>query len=157
MSSSIRDWPRFLQQCFDNITPGGYAELQDMDVLPLSDDGTLLPTSPLYKCMSLMHLATIKAGCAFQHHSELEGAMRRAGFVDVVVRKFKWPQNGWAKDPKVKEMGHWNYLNLNKGIEGFCLALFTRVLRWKTEEVQAFLGGVRKELRDGGVHAYWTV
>ncbi|KAK0626213.1 S-adenosyl-L-methionine-dependent methyltransferase [Immersiella caudata] len=157
MSSAIRDWPRFLQQCYNNLAPGGYTELQDMDVLPCSDDGTLTTDNPLYKCTNLMRIATIKAGCPFQDHSELEIAMKNAGFIDVTIKTFKWPQNKWPKDKKMKEMGEWNHLNLTKGIEGFCLALFTRVLKWETEEVHAFLEGVRKDLNDEGIHAYWTV
>jgi hypothetical protein len=128
-----------------------------MDALPCSDDGTLTPEHPLYKCIDLMRIATIKAGCPFQDHGDLEIAMKNAGFVDVTVETFKWPQNGWPKDRKLKEMGQWNYLNLKKGIEGFCLALFTRVLKWKIEEVHAFLAGVQENLDDGGIHAYWTV
>jgi hypothetical protein len=74
-----------------------------MDALPCSDDGTLTPEHPLYKCIDLMRIATIKAGCPFQDHGDLEIAMKNAGFVDVTVETFKWPQNGWPKDRKLKE------------------------------------------------------
>jgi hypothetical protein len=53
--------------------------------------------------------------------------MERAGFVDVVETRYKWPMNGWSKDPKLKELGMWNQLRLYDGVEGYMLRLLTNV------------------------------
>lgn len=54
-------------------------------------------------------------------------------------------------------IGRWNYSNMNDGIEGMSMALFTRYLKWSPEEVQVFLCKVREELQDTNIHAFWTM
>lgn len=38
------------------------------------------------------------------------------------------PIGKWALDPKMKELGLWGLINFEVGLEGFSLALLTRVL-----------------------------
>jgi hypothetical protein len=54
--------------------------------------------------------------------------MATAGFTDVQERKYKLPVGVWARDPKMKEIGAWNYYYMLQGLEGMCLLLFTKVL-----------------------------
>lgn len=51
-----------------------------------------------------------------------------AGFVDVVEKRFKWPIGPWSSDPRLKEIGRWNLLNWEEGMEGWVIAPYTRVL-----------------------------
>jgi hypothetical protein len=51
-----------------------------------------------------------------------------AGFINTVEKVYKVPIRGWARDPKMKEIGMWSQLELDRGVEGFILALFTRVM-----------------------------
>ncbi|KAI8272847.1 Secondary metabolism regulator LAE1 [Colletotrichum sp. SAR11_57] len=41
MTSSISDWKKCFGQCFANLEPGGYLELQEGHMRPECDDGTL--------------------------------------------------------------------------------------------------------------------
>lgn len=70
----------------------------------------------------------------------MAGLMREAGFVDVVEKRFKWPIGPWSSDPKLKEIGRWNLLNWEEGMEGWVMAAYTRVLgvgpRLSTEAMQ---------------------
>lgn len=48
------------------------------------------------------------------------------------------------------------------GLGAVTLAVFTRPesengLGWSNEEVQVLLAGVRKDLRDTNIHAYWPM
>lgn len=58
----------------------------------------------------------------------MKGWMEDAGFVDVVEKKFVWPIGPWARDPRLKDMGRWGERNWADGLEGWVLALYTRVL-----------------------------
>jgi hypothetical protein len=54
--------------------------------------------------------------------------MLDAGFVDVEEQKFVWPIGAWPKDPKLKDLGRWGERNWADGLEGWVLALYTRIL-----------------------------
>ncbi|KAK2050119.1 S-adenosyl-L-methionine-dependent methyltransferase [Colletotrichum somersetense] len=157
MNSCIADWRLFLKKAFDNLTPGGYFESQELEVQPRSDDATLEPDCPLSKCMNYIQEAFEKFGRSFQEIPPLVAMMREVGFVDVKLSSFKWPSNPWPKDPKFKELGAWNNENINNGLEAITLAPFTRALGWTKEEVDAFLPSVRKDLNSRSIHAYWPV
>lgn len=56
-----------------------------------------------------------------------------------------------------KTIGAWNLVQIEDGLEGFTLRLFTQFLGWKTEEVQVLLANVRKDLRDPKIHAQFDL
>jgi hypothetical protein len=51
----------------------------------------------------------------------------------------------------------WSQENLAPSLEGFSMALFTRVMGWTKEEVESYLVDVRKELKNPRIHAYLPV
>ena len=58
-----------------------------------------------------------------------------------------------------KEIGVWNYVCLEAGLEAGSLRLFTTLLGWTTEEVQVFVAHVRAEMKAikrNQVHAQYT-
>ncbi|KAF6800202.1 methyltransferase domain-containing protein [Colletotrichum sojae] len=118
------------ENCFDNLAPGGYLELNEMDLVPLSDDGTLKPDSKIIKAVTLLQEALVTIGRQFQIISDLKTVMIEQGFTDVTLQKFKWPLNPWP------------------------------ILGWTKEEVLGFMAEVRKEMNDMSIHAYmpiWSV
>lgn len=54
--------------------------------------------------------------------------MEEAGFVDVVEQVWKVPTGPWSSDPKFKEIGRWQLLYLNTGLEGMALYILKNVL-----------------------------
>jgi hypothetical protein len=70
---------------------------------------------------------------------------------------FMWPSNGWPKDPLMKTLGQWNQTNILEGLEGFSLALLTRVLGWQREEVDVFVARVSNDMRNRRIHAYFPM
>ncbi|KAJ0379377.1 hypothetical protein COL26b_002219 [Colletotrichum chrysophilum] len=140
MTSSVANWKTYIQNCFDNLEPGGYLELQETDLFPGCDDGTLKPDAAMIKSVTYMEEACKILGRPFQDIPALVDVMREVGFVDVSIMKEKWPSNTWPKDPHYKT-----------------LAPFTRALGWKKEEVQVFLVDVRRELKDTTIHAWWPI
>ncbi|KAI8282013.1 Secondary metabolism regulator LAE1 [Colletotrichum sp. SAR11_57] len=156
MNSSISDWRQFIQKAYDNLTLGGYLELKEVDLMPESDDGTLPTDSALNKTYTLIGEALKVFGRPFQDVLPLVDMMKEVGFVDLYVKKFKWPTNTWPRDSHFKEIGEWANVNYLSGIEGWVMAPFTRALGWKKEEVQVLLIDVRKEFNDRNIHAYWS-
>ncbi|KAF5494145.1 Secondary metabolism regulator LAE1 [Colletotrichum siamense] len=157
MTSSISDWKKFFGQCFANLEPGGYLELQEGHMRPECDDGTLTREHAISRWVDYLEQASAKFNRPFVDCPSLVKVVEEAGFVDVKLTKFKWPLNPWAKDNHYKLLGEWTEENFMEGIEAWTLAPLTRALEWTREEVLVFLTQVRKELRDRSIHAYLPI
>ncbi|KAM0499063.1 hypothetical protein ACHAP8_005767 [Fusarium lateritium] len=154
MTGSFADTEKFIKNSYENLEPGGYLEMQDLTYPIACDDGTLLPDSALVRSGKLSIEASAKAGRAIDLPPQYKEFFEKAGFVDVVEKKYKWPINEWPKDKHHKELGKWSYANMNNGLEGLLLALFTRFLGWTADEVMILCSAMRKQIRDRNVHAY---
>ncbi|KAF1810036.1 S-adenosyl-L-methionine-dependent methyltransferase [Eremomyces bilateralis CBS 781.70] len=148
---------KLIDQAFDNLEPGGWIELQELCLPCVSDDGTLLSDSALLRCFNLLVEASKKIGQPADSPKNYEPAMRKRGFVNVEKHVHKWATNTWPTDPKEKEIGKWTKENLFQGIQGFALALLTRVLGWGEDEVEVLLMDVRNEIKNTEIHAYWPL
>jgi hypothetical protein len=80
-----------------------------------------------------------------------------AGFVDIVKRHFYWPLDTRLPHIEQRLIGKWAQRNLLDGVEAMSMALLTRGLKWTSDQVEAFLAGVRDELTDGTTHCYVDV
>ena len=135
---SIPDWDHLFHQTYEATKPGGWVEIAEHSVVPVSDDGTVTPDGTLANWGRKMLEIGEKCGCSFTIWSESKERLQKAGFVDVVEKRYKWPLSGWSKDKKLKELGLWNQLRVYNGLEDFALRLFTthagvrlQCLRWQ--------------------------
>jgi hypothetical protein len=55
--------------------------------------------------------------------------MREAGFEEVTEQRFAMPVGRWPKDKRLKEIGLFNRLQWEEGIEGWTMMLLTQVLK----------------------------
>ncbi|RGP77715.1 hypothetical protein FLONG3_4174 [Fusarium longipes] len=154
MTGSFADTEKFIQNSYEHLEPGGYLEMQDLTYPIACDDGTLLSDSALVRSGNLSIEASAKAGRAINLAPRYKEFFEKAGFTEVVEKKYRWPINEWPKDKHHKELGKWSYANMNNGLEGLLLALFTRFLGWSADEVMVLCSAMRKQLRDRNVHAY---
>ncbi|KAK7435033.1 methyltransferase domain-containing protein [Colletotrichum acutatum] len=138
-----------------NLTPGRYLELQEMDLMPQSDDGSLKPDAAIVRCFALLGKAATALNRSFQDIPDLVNVMKDIGFVDVSIKKVKWPTNTWPKEQHYKLLGEWAHENCMSGIEGWTMAPLTRGLGWSKQEVEVFLIELLKEFKDRSIHAYW--
>ncbi|WQF80849.1 Putative S-adenosyl-L-methionine-dependent methyltransferase superfamily [Colletotrichum destructivum] len=157
MTSSIGNWKEYIQKCFDNLEPNGYLELNEIDLTPGCDDGTLKDSHALVKMARLWGAAAEHFGRPFQNNRDLVDIMADVGFVDIHAQTFKWPSNPWPRDKKHKELGYWNHDNSVAGLEAFMMAPFTRVYDWTKEEVTVFAMQVRNEMKDPTIHSYSNI
>lgn len=153
--------------------PGGWAEFQDYDVLPLSDDGSLKEGNQVLKLQRLAADACEKMGRTARVGPKLKGLMEEAGYTNITEKVYKLPIGMWPQDkrlvcslrscvmlirsktPVQKQIGALMMVNYMEALEAMTFAMFTSVLGWSIEEVQVFLVGVRDDLRKKDVHAYF--
>ncbi|KAF4884044.1 putative methyltransferase tdiE [Colletotrichum fructicola] len=136
---------------------GGYLEIHDNDFPLKCDDGTMTDECKTLKWTKLLIEGTDLMGRPITVARDFKKMLEDAGFVDVVVKKEKWPYMPWPKDSKYKELGEWDKESALQGIEAITMALFTRVLDWSVPETTVFCAEVRNELKRVDIHAYYDV
>lgn len=140
------------------MEPGGWLEIQDYGLPVRSYDGTHIDTD-VYRWGELLCEAGRNMGRPLGDdcYRNYPRWMSDAGFVDLSDAMFMWPTNAWPKETLMKELGRFNQINILEGLEGFCLALLTRGLGWKKEEVDVFVAKVSNDLRNKKIHAYFPM
>ena len=86
--------------------------------------------------------------------------LRSAGFETVEVHEEPTPIGTWPKDKRLKEIGaYFRHQFIAAAVEGYSLALFTRVGGWTVDETQVLLAHVRKEILSNKMHVFthWYV
>lgn len=122
--------------------------------MPTSDDGTVKPDSIFAKWGAVSLEAGDAFGKTLRCWEESRPGLIDAGFDHVTEHKYKIPIGGWSKDQRLKEVGMYNRLHWEQGIEGWCMFLLTNYLHWRVEEVMVYVAEMRKMLRNKSVHGY---
>lgn len=165
MTGSVQDWPRFFKQSFENLSPGGFIELQDCIYPMSSDDDTLSEDTALYEWSTTLSEAFRRSKRPIDSALHYEQQLAEAGFVNIRVVREVWPINPWPRDSKYKQLGIWNSVNTAEALNAATLAIFTRPekengLGWSRAEVEVLLARVRSEMKKTDIHAYlriWAV
>jgi len=157
MVGSVANFPRLFEQSFENLNPGGWFEIQDIKFPMEYNDDTHPKASPVETWNDLILEATTKLGQPADWATGYKKQLIEAGFENVTEVMYKWPQNRWPKDPKLKELGMWMLENFTSGLSGLSMALFTRGLGWTKNELEVFLVEVRKSMRDTRIHGYYPI
>ncbi|KAF4454408.1 hypothetical protein F53441_3034 [Fusarium austroafricanum] len=158
MAGSFSSPEAMAKKAYDGLCPGGWYEIQDIQLPVFCDDDTLdTKTSSVMKWQEGLIEASKKLGRPLGITDQYKAFVEKAGFQNVVETIYRWPTNIWPKDPKLKEIGKWTLANFHSGLEGVSLALFTRALGWSKDEVLALCAEVRKEMRNPQVHGYWKI
>ncbi|KAI8935072.1 hypothetical protein NX059_007667 [Plenodomus lindquistii] len=153
----VADWPKLYAEAMAHLVPGGYMEQFEISVVPMSDDGSVTPDSIMSQWGKISLELGEKFGKSLNTANEAKAGLEAAGFINVVEHRWKLPIGGWPADKRVKELGQWNRINWEQGIEGWCMYLLTTQLGWSVPEVQVYLAKMRAALKDRRIHAYQEV
>ena len=157
MGGSISDWPRLMQQAYDNLQPGGWLEVTDFETWATTDDNSLPPDSAYSEYQERLSEAATLFGKTMNISPQYKSLVEGAGFSSVVEEKYKAPLSPWPKDRKLRNLGRYLNVQMMDAIEPYSLALFSRVLKWEPERIQLLLAGVRNDLRNLNYHMYSVV
>jgi len=154
MYTGIRDWEKFIRQCYSHTKPGGWTEFCTIYSAPDSDDGSFPPTAALKEITDSFEVIANKFGA--DHHFMVKWKKRfeEAGFVDVVERIYKIPSSPWPKDKVLKKIGAFELLNIVEGAEGWMHRSWVEVLGRTKEELQMLVYRMRKELGSNKMHVW---
>ncbi|KAF6808609.1 UMTA protein [Colletotrichum musicola] len=153
MEACISDWPAFYKQIFDNLNPGGYFEIKDIDIeyrsQALGDD---LPEDHIFRRWGkVFYEAADRLGKSLwqsRGKDRIAGALRDAGFVDVFQKTYPVPIGAWPKDPTLREVGICNLEFQDQSLEGFSMFMLTQIMGWERMESLVFVAECRKAFKD---------
>jgi hypothetical protein len=159
LTGCIKSWPYTYAQAYQHLKPGGWIEHLEFSVETSADK-----TSDKYAdqiltafSQSVLNAGETKTGMTFDTIHVMRGHIEAAGFVDVHEERFVWPIGPWPKDEYLKDMGRWGERNWCDGIEGWVMALYTRLLGWTYDEVKAFVSDFQGVIKDRKNHFYQEV
>ncbi|KAK2806489.1 hypothetical protein FQN50_005772 [Emmonsiellopsis sp. PD_5] len=154
MEASIGDWPRLIQQAYDNLAPGGVIEIFDFEARASTDDDSLPESSAYHQLNVLFAEAAEKMGKPVGVSARYPEFLAAAGFRDVCHETRKVPLTPWQSEPKMRTLGHYMQLAMSESFEPYTLATFTRALDWNYNMVQALIAGARQDLKNPDYHIY---
>ncbi|KAI9879128.1 MAG: hypothetical protein M1830_009515 [Pleopsidium flavum] len=151
---TISDWPGVIENCFKALKPGGWIDHAEPGLFFVSDYDTLDEGHAYHQWGKLMSEAGDKAGMSFAIGPMLKGWLEDAGFINVTERRVPWTIGKWSKDPHERDLGQWNQLRLERGIQDFCARRFTNKMSWRPEEVEVFCARMRAAIKNPRLLAY---
>lgn len=91
-------------------------------------DGQLSREPALARWTENVVRAGAVTGKTFEIAENMAGLIREAGFEGVVEKRFRWPIGTWSDEASLRELGRWNLMSWEEGMEGWVLAPYTRAL-----------------------------
>jgi hypothetical protein len=128
-----------------------------MHVIPSSYDDSLPAKSQIMELYNVLAEFGAKVGIDLAVAQKFKSMMEKAGFEDVTEKIFDLPLGDWPEDRRLKEVGLFQRFQMIEGVHGIAFGLLTRVAGWSAQRVEAFLAGVRGEMRDRNVHSLYKL
>lgn len=151
------EWDRVYKQCYDKLRPGGWIEQLEAHPGVECDDGSLPEDNILRGWGPTILGCGERAGRDCDTIDTMPETIRKAGFVDVHEKSYKWPIGPWPRDQKYKEAGMVNFQHWMSGMEGWCMWLLTKFgspKPWTKDEVHVYVAKLRAELKNPRFHIY---
>jgi len=154
LAASIGDWGHLFKQAYNALKPGGYVQFADYGGEIFCDDDSMPSNSSFRQWFSLINEGSERAGRPLTAWKSVKGHLEKLGYVDIEENIFKWPVGMWPRSRKLKEIGKWTLPGVIDSLSGFSMALLTRHLGWKKEEVDILVAKARQELLSNQMHCY---
>ncbi|KAK3342731.1 S-adenosyl-L-methionine-dependent methyltransferase [Neurospora tetraspora] len=156
---TLKDRKSLMQRVMRHLKPGGYFEIQEIDLSnPGCDDHTLTPDTPYAVRDYHKYLeAGLRAmGADISAIQKTSQEMREAGFEDVTEITKKLPLGIWPADKKLRLCGLFWRTAAMDGMAGLCSRPF-RAIGLTPTQIESFLVDVRKAVMDGSIHTYFPL
>ncbi|KAG6243007.1 hypothetical protein E4U25_002284 [Claviceps purpurea] len=155
MIISLKNTSRVLGHAFESLRPGGWIELQEVQPIPLCDDGTMPDDDPVKYVCETAARAFEKFDLKTTLPPKLEPYLREAGFENIHCQIFKAPIGPWAKDRTMRIVGLYSRLALAELLTTLAGRPF-QALEMSEAEIEVTMAMARKGLDDPNVHRYFN-
>jgi SAM-dependent methyltransferase len=160
LAGTVNDWKMFFTEAYNALTPGGWFESVEAAISFFSaehEDAKMPESSQLRLLTALVNEAAERIGRGFGIAGTVRQHLLDMGFTDVHEDCWHIPVGGWMEDRKWKMIGRFSRLNLAESAEGYSLALLTRVLGWKADDVRELISKALEEVAEGKGKVYYKL
>ena len=120
----MKDWPGYFATAYTLLRPGGWVEVQDLDMI-VRDNATGLDTCADFPWFIALANASRIRGLDITSGSNALEHVKKAGFVDTSVHEYHFPLGGKSQtDPVMRAFGDFF---LGDGIQVFAMLLQSAV------------------------------
>ncbi|RYP40580.1 hypothetical protein DL767_001580 [Monosporascus sp. MG133] len=151
MHAAIADWPRFYEQVYQFLKPGGWFQHIEPNIeLRCDNPDVKFDDKHVFRQWAkLFYDAGDKIGRTFRFNEEnMVKYARDAGFSEITHKKFTVPHGSWPKDKRLKEMGMYVGLYMSLSLDGFAVYPIGQILGWSLQEVQILVAKMRAAIKD---------
>jgi len=120
----------------------------------MSDDGTYTPDTNTHRYYALVNEAAERSGRHLNDARKLPELLPDVGFVKTVQKCYNTPLGLWPLDKRQKELGKVMWYIAMSGFEAYSLALLTRVLGMRLDEVMELIEEVKREISEHRIHVW---
>ena len=161
MIGALKSYRKLVKTSYQYIKPGdGWLECWELSADPKCDDGTMKDDYGFKEWEESIAQAAFdkEPPRSTRYAPKISSYMRSAGFIDIQEQIYKLPLNSWPSDPHFKEIGdRWGEMML-AGVSGFSYKFMgAEGFGWPKHEIEVWLAGVRKAMKDRNIHAYQTL
>jgi len=110
------------------LKPGGWIDCAEPDLYFESYHNTLGEDHCYKQWSEAMLEAGNRAGMSFDVGPYIKDRLESVGFINVVERKLCITIGRWSNDPWEREVGVWEQLRLDRGVQDFCSRRFVNNL-----------------------------
>jgi hypothetical protein len=155
MSPVLKNVKKMCDQAYANIKPGGWIEFQELHPWPQCDDGTMPPEDPVAGFYKLVGEAFGKLRLDVHAPVKLDKPLAEAGFTNVQCVVKKIPIGIWARDRRLRLVGHYLKLVIQDFLPALANKPFT-TLGLNEVERELWRSAASKALDDMSAHRYWN-
>ncbi|KUJ15270.1 S-adenosyl-L-methionine-dependent methyltransferase [Mollisia scopiformis] len=148
ITPAIKDFPALIRRAYSHIKPGGFLEFQEMEPFPYSDDSSLLPTSPLLKYYTSIHLGLKNLGVDLERSRDELTKLSSYNFINTQHEILKIPIGTWSETKMMKTVGMYGRVGIIEGLQAMALGPLCKGLGWSKEDVVTMCEDVKKYLSE---------
>ncbi|PYH46573.1 class I SAM-dependent methyltransferase [Aspergillus saccharolyticus JOP 1030-1] len=151
---SVSCWPTLYKMVLDCLLPGGWFEQVEID-FQLQLTRRSKNATALQHWYHNIRRATELSGRPITHDSaKTIKQLYSTGFTEVRHICMMLPLNPWPRDEHLRKVGKWYSLALSESIVTLSLAPFSRVFRWRLDQIMDIVGKAKAEIVDEDLEGF---
>ncbi|EEH07419.1 conserved hypothetical protein [Histoplasma capsulatum G186AR] len=149
-------WPRYIRDIKRTLRPGGWVQMAEMYFNVQSDNGTITNDHALRQWSS-RYARSIEDVKDPRVAMNLGNLLTSAGFVNVETKLINIPLAAWSNDPRMREIGSLNRLNVYRLFGSLALYPLMKRLHMSREEFEVLVAQARIEVDNLSLKAYFPL